>query len=168
MRQLAVGRDDISSTVQALAKRINQDYRGKSVVFIGVLNGVFMFFTDLMKQINLGEGIEIDFIAVKSYHENERTEGFVLLKEVNIDITNKIVIVVDDILDSGKTKKFITHLLLEKKPVEIKWCFLLQKGFEKIVDDYIGISINPDWFVYGYGLDDNGKCRQLIDIYYND
>lgn len=153
--------EDIRDTVLLLAERINRDYKSKEVVFIGVLNGAFMFFSDLMKEITLK--IEIDFIGVNSYRNDEVGE-LVLTKDISVDIKDKIVIVVDDLLDTGGTKKYITNHLKDKGASEIKWCFFLSK--KMLGDYYVGQYIPPEFYVYGYGMDLSGKERNLKQIYY--
>jgi hypoxanthine phosphoribosyltransferase len=165
MRELAVSKKDIENVTKALAECLNKEYKGQSVIFIGVLNGCFMFFSDLMKQIELD--CEIDFISVKSYSNNKQVT-FELIKNITLNIKDKVVILIDDVFDSGATKEAITGLLGVKNPREIKWCFLLAKNHQPTPDCWIGVTLHQNWFVYGYGLDNNGKDRNLQEIYYDD
>jgi len=152
----------IKTHVVDLAKRINKDYKGEEVVFIGVLNGAFMFFSDLMKEITLET--RIDFIGVNSYREDKIGE-LVLTKDVSVDLSHKTVIVVDDLLDTGKTKRYISNLLEERGVDSYKWCFLISKEKIDSSDCYIGAVINPELYVYGYGMDLSSKERNLKEIY---
>lgn len=165
MDKLLFTEQKLQHTIKCLAEQINSHHKNDEVVFIGVLNGSFMFFSDLLKEIVLD--CEIDFMQVKSY-ENDTINNIRLLKDIGLEIKNKTVIVVDDIFDTGQTKIFIDNLLKERFPKEIRWCFMLHKGLEvrgSLKKDYIGNCVDEQFYVYGYGMDLSGKKRNLKQIY---
>lgn len=161
-KNAAIQSNHIQIAVKRLAGMINKRYRGQQVVFVGILNGCFMFFSDLMKHVNVDN--EVDFICYRSYQDNCVGEG-VLRKGLDLNVKDKVVICIDEMVDSGGTKRVLTKLIQEKGAKEVKWCFLLQRGFQDNDEDLIGMKVNPAFFYYGYGLDDKEKNRHLTDIY---
>jgi hypoxanthine phosphoribosyltransferase len=155
----------ISERVEELAEEINKDFAGKEVVFLGILNGAFLFAADLFKKIDLKA--RISFVKLASY---EGTMSSGTIKELigwNEDIRNKNIIIVEDIVDTGNTIERIVDELLIRKVSEIKIATLLFKpeAFTKDIPiDYIGFEI-PNDFVIGYGLDYDGYARNLPSIY---
>ncbi len=153
---------EIQDCVKRIAREIEKDYDGEEVVFIGILKGAFMFISDLMKEVNLNTNI--DFISVSSYGKKTTSSGVVkLIKDLDSDIAGKNVIIVEDIVDTGLTLKYLTDLLMQRKPKSIKLCTLLNKKCRRqvnIVTDYVGFQIN-DYFVVGYGIDYAQKYRGL-------
>jgi len=157
---------ELEKAVENVAFHINGKlsynlYHPKDVVFICVLNGAFMFFSDLMKQIEYP--CQIDFIRVKSYVGKESTE-INLTKDIELNIKNKIVFLVDDIYDSGKTIAWLTkHLVSHRSPREIIPVTLFAKQNTIVPRDLIcGIELTDESFLVGYGLDDeNGFSRNL-------
>ncbi len=160
-----IKRDEIDRKIQSLGKTLNADFSGKEVVFLAVLNGAFMFTSDLMKVVNLD--CEISFVKMSSY-QGTKTSGTVEeLIGLNTDIRNKHVIIIEDIVDSGFTINKIHSLLEGKEAASVSVCTLLYKpdafqGTKK--PDYVGFSI-PNAFVVGYGLDYDEKGRNLDAIY---
>ena len=158
--------DQIQARIKELAEQISKDYRGKVPVFIGVLNGSFIFMSDLIKWVNLD--CEIDFFKLSSYGDAKISSGRVtLLKELNCDVTNRDIIIVEDIVDSGLSIKYIEDLFEEKSPKSMKVVTLLMKPNSlkyNVKIDYIGFNI-PSKFVIGYGLDYAQKYRNLRSIY---
>jgi hypoxanthine phosphoribosyltransferase len=160
-----ITRDEIQMEVESLAEQINIDFTEKDVVFLAVLNGSFMFASDLMKSISIES--EISFIKMSSYVGISTTGKVNELIGLNNDLTGKSVIILEDIIDSGITIDQIMVLLSEEGAKEIKICSLLYKpmafkGTHK--PDYIGFSISNS-FVVGYGLDYNEKGRNLDSIF---
>ena len=158
--------DRIQARIKELATQITEDYRGKVPVFIGVLNGSFIFMSDLIKGMDLD--CEIDFFKLSSYGDAKISSGRVtLLKELNCDVTNRDIIIVEDIVDSGLSVKYIEDLFAEKSPKSMKVVTLLIKPNSlkyNVKIDYIGFNI-PSKFVIGYGLDYAQKYRNLRSIY---
>jgi len=160
-----ISENEINEKIEALAERINKDYEGREVVFLGILNGAFLFAADLFKRINLKA--KISFVKLASY-EGTKSSGTV--KELigwNEDIKNKTIIIVEDIVDTGNTLERIVDELVIRKVSEIKIATLLVKPEAYTKDirlDYVGFEI-PNSFVIGYGLDYDGYGRNLPSIY---
>lgn len=156
----------ISERIRELAAEINNDYKGKNPIFIGILNGSFIFIADLIREIKVD--CEIDFLKLSSYGDDKISSGQVrLLKDLNCQIENRDIIIVEDIVDSGLSVKFIKNIIEEKKPSSLKFISLLFKKNVSNLDfkiDYIGFNIKND-FVIGYGLDYAQKYRNLKAIY---
>ncbi len=158
--------DDIRKRITELAEEISDEYKGKLPIFIGILNGSFIFMSDLIKEI--GIKCEIDFFKLSSYGDAKISSGEVkMLKELNADITDRHVIIVEDIVDSGLSISYIEKLMGTRKPASLKVASLLVKPDSIKYDikiDYIGFNIE-DKFVIGYGLDYAQKFRNLRSIY---
>lgn len=158
--------EQIQTRVKELGKQISEDYKGKLPIFIGVLNGSFLFLSDLVKQVKIH--CEIDFFKLSSYGDEKISSGNVkLIKELNADISERHIIVVEDIVDSGLSMKFIQEMLQNHNPASVKIASLLVKPKSLKYDmkiDYIGFEI-PNEFVIGYGLDYAQKFRNLNSIY---
>ncbi len=154
--------EEIKSRVFELGKQISEDFGGEDIVVIGLLKGCFMFIADLMRAID--SHVEVDFMAVSSYGSGTVSSGEIKVKkDYSIDIEGKNVLVIDDILDTGRTLAFVKDYLSVKSPKSIKICTLLDKPdrrTSKVNVDYIGFSV-PDQFVVGYGLDYDEKYRNL-------
>lgn len=160
-----IRKEEIENEIASLADQINKDFAGKEVVFIAVLNGAFMFASDLMKKITLP--CEISFVKMSSYQGVHSTGKVEELIGLNTDVTNKHLILIEDIVDTGITIDRIIKLINHHDPASVKICTLLYKpnaftGTHK--PDYVGFSI-PNAFVVGYGLDYNEKGRNLDAIY---
>lgn len=158
--------ETIQNRIKELAMQILKDYEGKVPVFIGILNGSFIFLSDLVKQYE-GE-CEIDFLKLSSYGDEKISSGRVkLLKDLNCKVDGRDLIVVEDIVDSGLSIKFMNELIEEHHPSSVKVVSLLVKTDCLKYDvkiDYIGFEI-PGEFVIGYGLDYAQKYRNLTTIY---
>ncbi len=156
----------IQLRIKELAEKISKDYEGKVPVFIGVLNGAFIFMADLVK--NIGIDCEMDFFKLSSYGDEKISSGKVkLIKELNCDVNGRDLIIVEDIVDSGLSIKFIEELISQHNPTSMKVISLLVKPNSLRYDvkiDYIGFEI-PSKFVIGYGLDYAQKYRNLPSIY---
>ena len=158
--------DQIQSRIAELGAQLSSDYQGTVPVFIGVLNGSFLFMSDFIKCVDLE--CEIDFFKLSSYGDEKLSSGKVrLLKELNCDVNNRDLIIVEDIVDSGLSVKYIEELFAEKEPNSMKVVSLLVKPKSlkyNVKIDYIGFDI-PSKFVIGYGLDYAQKYRNLRSVY---
>ena len=156
----------ISKRVKQLAAQINHDYEHKIPIFIGVLNGAFLFMSDLIREIKVN--CEIDFLKLSSYGDSKISSGQVrTLKELNCELKGRDVIIVEDIVDSGLSMDFILKTIKSQKPASVKIASLLiKKGTPKFSFkiDYLGFDIENK-FVVGYGLDFAQKYRNLKGIY---
>ncbi len=156
----------LQERIRELGKQISNDYKNKVPVFIGVLNGAFLFLSDLIKNVNID--CEIDFFKLSSYGDEKISSGKVkLLKELNCDVNGRDILIVEDIVDSGLSIKFIEELILPHNPASMKVVSLLVKPNSlryNVKIDYIGFDI-PSKFVIGYGLDYAQKYRNLRSIY---
>lgn len=164
--EVFIRENELQEKIKMLAARINEEYQGKEVIFIAILNGAFMFAADLLKSITLP--CEISFVKVSSYHGGMSTTGRVdELIGLNASIENKEVIILEDIVDTGITIDKIITLLKAESPASVKVCTLLYKpdAFKgKKAPELVGITI-PNKFVVGYGLDYDEKGRNLREIY---
>jgi len=161
--------EQIQAKVKEMARQLSADYAGKCPVFIGVLNGSFMFFADLLREITID--CEVDFVKVSSYGQAMRTSGVVKVrKEIDCHIEGRHTLVVEDIIDSGLSVTFLEKKLSTLNPVSLKFVSLLVKEGSAQVEyrcDYVGFRI-PNRFVVGYGLDYAQKLRNLQAIYLMD
>jgi hypoxanthine phosphoribosyltransferase len=151
----------ISQCVKSLAKEIKKDFRGREMVVVSLLNGTVLFLADLIRCLDLP--LRLDFIGVSSYGSGTESGDLVFTKELRLDVKGRDVLLVDDILDTGKTLSRVIPKLKALKPHRIKTVVLLDKPsrrVEKIRADYVGFTI-PDLFVIGYGLDFAERYRNL-------
>lgn len=164
--ELLISEKDIQNKVYNLAKEINSHFKGEELYVVGILKGSFMFFADLVR--NLEGKVYIDFMQVSSYKTSMESSGEVIfIKDMSIDIKGKNILIVDDIIDTGRTLKALVEALSLRKPKMLKTCVLLDKKERREVDfsaDFIGFEI-PDKFVVGYGLDWAEEGRNLKEIY---
>jgi hypoxanthine phosphoribosyltransferase len=159
-------KDQLNERVAELGEQINRDYEGKRPIFIGVLNGAYIFLSDLMRQVELP--CEVDFLKLSSYGDEKVSKGQVTdLKDIDADIEGRHVILVEDIVDTGLSMKYLVNKLERKNPESIKTVTLLHKKEATHHDvqlDYVGFEI-PSLFVLGYGLDYAQEGRNLAQIY---
>jgi len=152
----------IKQRVLALGAEISAEYAGKDLLLVSVLKGSIIFMADLVRAISIPH--EIDFMATSSYGASTASSGVVrILKDLNVSIEGRNVVVVEDIIDSGHTLNYLVRLLTERQPASIKIMTLLDKPERRVLDihvDWIGFSI-PNEFVVGYGLDYNEIYRNL-------
>ena len=162
-----LNRHEIEATVQSVANRINQDYEGKEVVLVAVLKGAILFLSDLVRFLKIDH--EVEFVRLSSYGKARTSSGTVtIIKDISADIRNKHVLIVEEIIDSGRTLKFLFERLKSAGPASVEIVTLLDKSSKRVVDvpvKYIGRTID-DQFLVGYGLDLEEKSRNLPDIYY--
>jgi hypoxanthine phosphoribosyltransferase len=156
----------IKTRVRELARKISKEYKGTVPVFIGVLNGSFIFFSDLIREVTID--CEVDFLKLSSYGDAKISSGKVtLLKDLNCQVEGRDIIIVEDIVDSGLSMEYIKHLIEKENPKSFRVVTLLYKKEavkSAITIDYVGFTIPRD-FVIGYGLDYAQKLRNLKDIY---
>lgn len=162
-----ISSEQIKNRISELGSLITRDYQGQEVVFIGVLNGAFMFLADLIREVKLS--VDMDFIQAKSYEGTHSTGEIKILKDTKLDLKNKNVIIVEDIVDTGLTINKLKEILKDRGPKSLKLCSLLHKPARTVHHteiDYLGFEIE-DKFVIGYGLDFDGKYRELpyIGVY---
>lgn len=160
--KVLITEEKIASKVKALAKKIRADYKDEVPIFIGILKGSFLFMADLIREF--GADCEVDFMAVASYGASKKGSGVVrLIKDININIKKRSVLIVEDIIDSGLTSNYIKQYLKLRKPKSIEFITLLDKPDarkNKIDIKYIGYKV-PNKFVIGYGLDYAERYRQI-------
>jgi hypoxanthine phosphoribosyltransferase len=165
VEKILLDREAISKKTAELGGQISRDYKGKSLLLICVLKGAVIFLADLMRHITVP--VEIDFIAVSSYGASTESSGVVrILKDLDCSIEGKHCLIVEDIIDSGLTLKYLEENLISRQPASIKIVTLLDKPERRKTDirpDYCGFQI-PDEFVVGYGLDFDEQYRSLPDI----
>ena len=163
--KILIDEKTLEKRISELANEIENDYKNKNINFICILKGSIFFAIDLAKQIK--SNVLIDFLRVSSYEDTESKE-INLVKGLLPNIKGKDVIIIEDIIDTGKTMNFLIPYLKKQKPSSIKVCTLLDKPTNRVVDfeaDYVGFKIE-DRFVLGYGLDYNQKYRNLTYIGY--
>jgi hypoxanthine phosphoribosyltransferase len=159
---VVVSADDIQDRIAALGKEITADYADRPPLLVGVLKGAFMFMSDLSRAIDLP--VEFDFMAVSSYGSATRTSGVVrIIKDLDIDLTDRHVLIVEDIVDSGLTLAYLRKNLLARNPASLEVCALVVKqGLQRTDPDlrYVGFTLPPA-FLVGYGLDVGERYRNL-------
>jgi len=160
--KVLISEEKLASRIKALAKKIRADYKDEVPIFIGVLKGSFLFMADLVREY--GADCQMDFMAVASYGSSTKGSGVVrLIKDININIKKRRVLIVEDIIDSGLTSTYVKQYLKLRKPKSIDFVTLLDKPeARKIKIDlkYVGFKV-PNKFVIGYGLDYAERFRQL-------
>jgi hypoxanthine phosphoribosyltransferase len=159
-------REDIGQAVKRLASMIEKDYDAEPIVFICLLKGSFMFTSDLVRCVN--NPSRVDFMRVSSYGNGMTSQGTVkITKDLEEDITGQNVVIVEDIIDSGLTLKYVTEALAKRNPKSVRICALLDKRSRREIEiegDYVGFTLD-DGFVVGYGIDYAEQYRNLPEIY---
>jgi hypoxanthine phosphoribosyltransferase len=161
MQRVLISKAALARRVRELSHEIERDFAGRELVVVAVLNGTVMFLADLLRHLTLP--LRLDFIGVSSYGAGTESGEMVFTKELRLDVRGRDVLLVDDILDTGKTLKRVVAKLQQLEPRRLKTCVLLEKAerrVEEIRADYIGFNI-PDLFVVGYGLDYAERYRNL-------
>lgn len=160
--QVIVSEEDIRRRLKELGEAITRDYRGKDLVMVGVLKGAFVFLADLVREVDLP--LEVDFVAVSSYGDDTVSSGVVrIIKDLDLDISGRHVLLVEDIVDTGLTLRYLVDLLKARDPASLEVCALLNKPAARKVEveiKYCGFDI-PSLFVVGYGLDCAERYRHL-------
>lgn len=160
--KVLVSEKDVNARIEQLGKKISEDYAGRKVHLIGVLKGSVFFMCELAKRITVP--VSLDFMSVSSYGDGTKSSGVVrIVKDLDEPLEGKDVIIVEDIIDSGRTLSYLMKVLSARKPASMSLCALLDKPDRRVTAveaDYIGFEI-PDQFVVGYGLDYAQKYRNL-------
>jgi hypoxanthine phosphoribosyltransferase len=154
--------EQIQTRIAELGTQISADYEGKSLLLIGVLRGVIFFISDLMRSIKIP--LEVDFMSVSNYSPDSRNMGFVrLVKDLDLPITHRHVLFVEDIIDTGLTLNYLLRTLKTRPPASLEVCVLFNKDKRRLIDlplRYKGFDI-PDYYVVGYGLDYQERYRNM-------
>lgn len=165
--KILINEAELEKKVDEIAEEINRKYEGETLIVVGVLKGSFMFMSDLLKKITVDT--EVYFLKASSYgSETESTGNVKITKDIDIDIKDKNILLVEDIIDSGYTMKEVMNLLWSREPKALELCSCLSKPDRRVCDikiDYLGFEI-PDKFVIGYGLDYAEKYRNLPYVGY--
>jgi len=164
--KILFSQEEIEKRIKILAQEIDEKYGDQPLTFICVLKGAVVFYVKLLEYLK-NKNVELDFVQVKSYEGTETTGQVKFVKDTSLDLKNKIVILVEDIIDTGITAKFLYEHFLTKKPKDLLMCSLLQKPDKLQVDlklpTLIGFNI-PNKFIIGFGLDLDERYRNLNDI----
>jgi hypoxanthine phosphoribosyltransferase len=162
IQRILIPAEELTARVAELGRQVRADYAGRTPVLVGVLKGAVVFLSDLMRAIEAP--CECDFIALSSYGASTRSSGIVeLTKDLSMPIDGREVLVVEDIVDTGRTLTYLLRNLETRQPASVRVCALLDKAARREVPvslDYVGFTI-PDEFVVGYGLDYAGLYRNL-------
>lgn len=162
IERVLVSEEELHRINVRLGAQITTDYDGKNLLVVGILKGSVLFMADLIREIQLP--CKLDFLAVSSYGGDTRSSGVVkIVKDIDIELENYDVLLVEDILDSGRTLSYVCDMLRTRHPASIRVATLLDKPERRVVDlkaDYVGTSV-PDEFVVGYGLDFDQRYRNL-------
>ncbi|OGQ87626.1 MAG: hypoxanthine phosphoribosyltransferase [Deltaproteobacteria bacterium RIFOXYD12_FULL_56_24] len=165
-KEEVVSRSDIARRVKELGRAITLDYAGRRLVVIGILNGAFIFLADLVREIELP--MEIDFIRVSSYGSSTCSSGTIQCsKDTELELAGKDILLVEDIVDTGRTIACLRELLLLRKAESVRVCAMIDKKERRAVEvvvDYVGFEV-PEGFLVGYGLDHAQQHRQYPAIY---
>ena len=163
--KILINEEKLQLKVKEIADKISKDYAGETPLFICILKGSVYFTTDLLRYLTIP--CRMEFMAVSSYGADTQSSGEVkLVKDLNVPLNGKHVIIIEDIIDSGNTLSYLKRLLLQRNPKSLKICTLLDKPERRKVNleaDYVGFTI-PDEFVVGYGLDYNEDYRNIPEI----
>ena len=162
--KLLLSESDIKKRVKELADQISVDFKDKTPIFVGILNGYYVFMAELLRELSIQ--VEVDFVKIRSYDVDSSTGTIKFRKDISADIDNRDVIIVEDIIDSGFTINFLVNRLKESGPKSVSVATALYKKKVAKLDfevDYVGFEI-PSEFVVGYGLDYNEKYRNLKDV----
>jgi len=165
VKEVLITSQEIDDKVREIGARITEDYKGEKPLLIGILRGAVVIMSDLMRYIDLQ--CELDFMDISSYGTGTSSSGVVrILKDLEEDITDRHVLIVEDIIDTGLTLSYLLRSLQARKPASLEICALLSKPSRRRADldvRYLGFEV-PDEFVVGYGLDYAGAYRNLPDI----
>jgi len=162
--KMLLSESEIKKRVKELADIISKDYKDKTPIFIGILNGSYVFMADLLRELSISA--EVDFVKIRSYEGDSSTGTIKFRKDISADIDDRDIIIVEDIVDSGFTINFLVNRLKESGPKSVSVATILFKKEVAKLDfeiDYVGFEIPPE-FVVGYGLDHDEKYRNLKDV----
>lgn len=162
IKEILFTQEDLKAITKELGEKVTRDYKDKKLYLVTILKGAVVFLTDFMRNVNLP--CEVDFMVVSSYGSGVTSSGNVkIIKDLDVPLEDKDILVVEDILDSGNTLKFVVDMIKKRHPKSVEVCALLDKPSRRIADiqaKYVGREI-PDEFVVGYGLDYDEKYRNL-------
>ena len=164
VKRILISQEELDEMCRKLGKQISEDYKDKNLLLVSILKGSIMFMSDLMKYITVP--CKIDFMALSSYGSSTQSSARIKVnKDLDVYPEGYDILIVEDILDSGRTLDYvITNMLKSKNPASVKICTMLDKPSRRVVDtikaDYVGTEV-PNAFVVGYGLDYNEKYRNL-------
>lgn len=164
---ILIREDDIKKRIKELGREINNDYKNKNPILVGVLKGAFVFLADLLRELTIP--MEIDFLNISSYQGTKSSGVVRITQDLSINIEDRDIILIEDIVDTGRTIDYIINNMRARRPRSIAVCALLNKKSARVIDvplAYIGFNI-PHVFVVGYGLDYENKFRNLryIGVY---
>lgn len=163
--ELLIPREEIAQAISRLATEIRRDYQRKAPLLVGVLRGAFVFLADLVRELEIP--LSIDFVEVESYRATTSMGVVRITHEVSLPVQGRHVLVVEDIVDTGRTTSHLLEHLRRREPASLRLCALLDKPSRREVPvtiDYLGFTV-PDRFLVGYGLDMDQQYRQLPAIY---
>lgn len=165
IEEVLIPQDVLQKRIEELGAQITKDLEGEEVVVIGVLKGCVVFLSDIFRQLDMK--CDLDFMVCSSYENATESSGNVkIIKDINVDVKNKVVLVVEDIIDSGRTMHNLKEIFKVRQCKDFKICTLLDKKDRRAVEieaDYIGFDV-PNKFVVGYGLDYAGKYRNIPEV----
>lgn len=165
IEKVLISKDEIKKRIEELGSQITNDLKGEEVIVVGVLKGCVVFLSDLIRELDIK--VDLDFMICSSYEDSTSSSGNVkIVKDINIDVKDKVVLIVEDIIDSGRTMANLKEIFKVRQCKDFKICTLLDKKERRAVNieaDYIGFDV-PNEFVVGYGLDYAGKYRNLPEI----
>ena len=160
--RVLLSEEEVDKKIEEIGARISKDYQGKAVHMICILKGGIFFTCELAKRISVP--VSMDFMSVSSYGADTKSSGVVkIIKDLDEPLDGKDVLIVEDIIDSGRTLSYLIEIFKKRNPRSVRLCTLLDKPERRVTDvkvDYVGFNI-PDKFVVGYGLDYNQKYRNL-------
>lgn len=165
IEEVLIPQNVLQKRIEELGAQITKDLEGEEVVVIGVLKGCVIFLSDIFRHLDMK--CDLDFMVCSSYENATESSGNVkIIKDINVDVKNKVVLVVEDIIDSGRTMHNLKEIFKVRQCKDFKICTLLDKKERRAVDieaDYIGFNV-PNKFVVGYGLDYAGKYRNIPEV----
>ena len=165
IEEVLIPQDVLQKRIEELGAQITKDLEGEEVVVIGVLKGCVIFLSDIFRHLDMK--CDLDFMVCSSYENATESSGNVkIIKDINVDVKNKVVLVVEDIIDSGRTMHNLKEIFKVRQCKDFKICTLLDKKERRAVDieaDYVGFDV-PNKFVVGYGLDYAGKYRNIPEV----
>ena len=161
--KVVVTQEELQEAIKRLGAMLTEEYRDKDVLVIGILRGAAMFMADIIREMDCY--LEMDFMDVSSYHGGSQSSGEVkIIKDLDSAVEGRHLLIVEDIIDTGRTLKYIVELLKHRKAVSVKVCSLIDKPDARVIKDitadYVGIEV-PNEFLVGYGLDYQQKYRNL-------
>jgi hypoxanthine phosphoribosyltransferase len=162
--RVLVTHEQIEEMLDRLAAQLNRDYEGKHLIVVGILTGAFIFTSDLVRRLTMP--VTVDFMQVSSYVGEFSTGNLKIKKDMSYDIAGKDVLIVEDIVDTGRTLELLMELLKKRGPASVKVCTAFDKPARRVnsfVPDYNGLTV-PDEFIVGYGLDLDGEYRNFDDV----